>query len=104
ARRLEAEVARVPRHRALDAFLYELRRRDAEEVLRALPQGRGYRLGQAAEGAAAGAPSRRKVRRAARERVAARAHRVDKISSAPGRDDDVDGAAESGRLRHLRGL
>ena len=47
----------VPRHRALDAFLHGLWRRPAEEVLRPFPQGRGDRLGQAAEGAAAGASS-----------------------------------------------
>ena len=66
ARRLEAEMARVPRHRALDAFLHGLRRRAAEEVLRPFPQGREDRLGQAAQGATAGAPHRQ-VRRAARD-------------------------------------
>ncbi len=68
ARRVGAEVARVPRHRALDAFLHRLRRRPAEEVLRPFPQRRGHRLGQAAEGAAAGAPSGREIRRAPRGR------------------------------------
>ena len=63
----------VPRPRALDAFLHRLRRRPAEEVLRPFPQGRGDRLEQAAEGAAAG-PPRRQVRRAAREGMAAQAH------------------------------
>ena len=71
ARRLEAEVARGARPRALDAFLYGLRRRAAEEVLRPFPQGREDRLGQAAEGAAAG-PPHRQVRRAPREGMAAR--------------------------------
>ena len=74
ALRVGAEMARVPRHRALDAFLHQLRPRPAEEVLRLLPQGRGHRLEQTAQSAAAGAPSRRTLRRAARERVAARAH------------------------------
>ena len=71
----------VPRHRALDPLLHRLRRRPAEEVLRPFPQGRGDRLGQAAEGAAPGAPSRREVRRAARERMAARAHAMDQVLS-----------------------
>ncbi len=94
ARRVGAEMARVPRHRALDAFLHRLRRGAAEEVLRPLPQGRGHRLEQAAEGAAAGAPSRREVRRAARERMAAGAHPVDQVPSPSGRHDDVDAGAD----------
>ncbi len=60
--------------RALDPLLHRLRRRPAEAVLRPLPQGRGHRLGPAAPGAAAGAPPRRALRRAARGRVAAGAH------------------------------
>ena len=54
---VEAEMAGEPRPRALDAFLHGLRRGAAEEVLRPFPQGREDRLGQAAQGAAAGAPS-----------------------------------------------
>ena len=42
---VRTEMARSARHRALDAFLHELRRRPAEEVLRPFPQGRGHRLG-----------------------------------------------------------
>ena len=61
---LEAEVARGARPRALDAFLYRLWRRAAEEVLRPFPERREDRLGQAAEGAAAG-PPQGQVRRAA---------------------------------------
>ena len=70
----DEQMARSARHRALDAFLHELRRRPAEALLRPLPEGRGHRLGQAAESAASGPPSRREIRRAARERMAARAH------------------------------
>ena len=43
--------------------------------------GQEHRLGQAAERAAAGAPSRRQIRRARRERMAARAHAVDQVLS-----------------------
>ena len=43
-------------------------------------KGEQQRLGQAAAGAAAGAPPRREVRRAPRERMAARAHAVDAAS------------------------
>src|ERR1700730_6282909 len=91
----------VPRERALDAFLYRLRTPTAEEILRPFPQGRGHRLGQAAESAAAGAPSRRKIRCPARERVAARTHRLDEILSACSRHDDVACAAEIRRRSHI---
>ena len=64
ARRLEGQMARGARHRALDAFLHRLRPRAAAQVLRLLPEGRGHRLGQAAARAAAGAPSGREIRRA----------------------------------------
>ncbi len=101
ALRVGAEMARSARHRALDAFLHGLRRRPAEEVLRPLPQRRGHRLGQAAEGAAAGAPSRREIRRAARERMAARAHAMDQVLRPSGRHDDVDRDAEFAKLGHL---
>ena len=82
----------VPRPRALDAFLHRLRRRAAEEVLRPFPQGRGHRLEEAAEGAAAGAP-RRQVRRAAREGMAARAHALDQVLPRPGGSFAVGQAA-----------
>ena len=91
-RRLEAEMAGEPRPRALDAFLHGLWRRAAEEVLRPFPQGREDRLGQAAQGAAAGA-SRRQVRRAAREGMAAQAHQVDQDVPRPGGFLAVDQAA-----------
>ncbi len=76
-RRQQGEVARDARRRALDALLHRLRRRDAEEVLRLLPEGREERLGSAAESAAPDPPSRRALRRARRERMAACAHALD---------------------------
>ncbi len=76
-RRQQGEVARDARRRALDALLHRLRPRDAEEVLRLLPEGREERLGPAAESAAPDPPSRRALRRACRERMAARAHALD---------------------------
>ena len=81
ARRLEGQVARGARHRALDAFLHRLRPRAAAQVLRLFPEGRGHWLGQAAARAAAGAPSGRDVRRARRERMADRAHAMDEALS-----------------------
>ena len=80
-RRLQAEMARGARHRALDALLHRLRRRPAEEVLRLFPQGREERLGQAAARAAQRPPSGRKVRHPPRDRLAARAHAMDQIPS-----------------------
>ena len=80
ARGVEAEMAGSARRLALGAVLYRLRREAAEALLRLFPQGREERLGQAAARAAAGAPSRREIRRAARERMAARAHAVDAAS------------------------
>ena len=70
----------------------------AEEVLRPFPQGREDRLGQAAEGAAAG-PPRRQVRRAAREGMAAQAHQVDQVLPRSGGLLAVD---RSGRARKRR--
>src|SRR4026207_361314 len=66
---------------ALGAVLHRLRRGAAEAVLRLFPQGREERLGPAAARAAQRAPSRREVRAALRERVAARAHPVDAVLS-----------------------
>src|SRR5581483_3635873 len=63
-RRVQTKVAGEPRPRALDALLYGLRARLAEEVLRPFPQGRKDGLGQTTEGAAADPPCRREVRRA----------------------------------------
>ena len=56
--RLRAEVARGARRCALVALLHRLWSRPAEAVLRALPQGRGHRLGPPAAGSAADPPSR----------------------------------------------
>ena len=92
ARRVAAEVARGARHRALDALLHGLRRRAAEAVLRPLPQGRGQRLARQPRVAAPGSPSRRAVRRARGERVAARAHAVDEVLPRPGAGTLAPGA------------
>ena len=89
---VEAEVARSARPRALDAFLYGLRCRASEEVLRPFPERREDRLGQAAEGAPAG-PPQRQVRRAAREGMAAQAHEVDQVLPRSRDFRDVDQAA-----------
>src|SRR4051812_46093445 len=75
ARRVEGEMARGTRHRALDALLYRLRARASAAVLRPLPEGRG-RLGQAVTGAAPG-PAPRQVRPAPGKRMADRAHAMD---------------------------
>ena len=73
-------------------------------------KGEENRLGQAAQGAAPGPPSRREVRRPRRERMAARAHAVDEILSRPRRRHaardprDRQGDAElrrDGRRPHL---
>ena len=77
ARRVEGQVARGARHRALDALLHRLWPRAAAPLLRPLPARQEERLGQAAQGAPAGAPPRREIRRAQGERVAAGAHEVD---------------------------
>src|SRR2546425_11443701 len=69
-------MARSPRHRALDALLHRLRQEPAAAVFRLLPQGPQERLGQAAQGTAADT-ARRSLRRAPRERVAARQDAVD---------------------------
>ena len=79
-------------------FYSQLRRGPAEALLRPFPQGRGHRLGQAAAGVAQHPPSRREIRAARRERMAARAHAMDEIficirtaslgtDGADGRDD-----------------
>src|SRR5262244_3145961 len=86
------------RARALDAFLHGLWIRPAETVLRPLPQGGSNRLGQAAEGAVAGAPSRGAVRRAARERMAPRPHAVDQALSRCGRLSALDRATDGDRV------
>src|SRR5207247_176736 len=64
ARRIEGQVARGARHRALDPLLYRLRRGTAEAFFRVLPEGRAERLGPAAARAIASAPHR-PLRRAA---------------------------------------
>src|SRR5262249_54309326 len=83
ARRIEAEVARGAWHRALDPLLHRLRAQAAARLLRPRPARQSERLGRAAEGAAAGTASRRKIRRARRERVAARADELDEALPPP---------------------
>ena len=73
------QMARSARHRALDALLHRLRPQAATALLRLFPARQEERLGQAAARATAGAP-RRPLRRARRERMAARAHQVDASS------------------------
>ena len=84
ARGRQGQVARSARHRALDAFLHRLRPRAAAALLRLLSARQEERLGQAAESPAAGPPSRRKVRGARRERMAAQAHEMDQALPRPG--------------------
>ena len=67
ARRLEAEMAGGARRHAFHLVLRQIRAGLAAPLLRAFPQGRGYRLGQAAEGAAQHPPPRREIRAARRE-------------------------------------
>src|SRR5262245_10688243 len=95
-------MARGAWHRALDAFLHQLRSRPAEEILRSFPQGRGYRLGQTAQGGAPSSPSRREIRRTPRKRMAARAHAVDQILHRPGKPDALQEFAIIGCRRDLR--
>ena len=84
ARRVEAEMARSARHRALDAFLHRLRPRAAAALLRSFLARQEERLGQAAAGAASGAP-RRPLCRARRKGMAAQAHQMDAVLSRSGR-------------------
>ena len=77
ARRLQAEMAGGARRHPLHAVLRQIRPGSAEEVFRPFPERRKQRLGQAAEGAAQRPPSRREVRAARRERMAAGAHAMD---------------------------
>ena len=96
----EAEVAGGARRHPLHAVLRQVRPGPAEALLRSLPQGRGQRLGAAAEGAAQHPPSRRKVRAARRERMAARAHAMDQVLSAsrPSLGTEPAAAAETAEL------
>src|SRR4051812_4348092 len=80
ARRVEGEMARGARHRALDALLYRLWARASAAVFRPLPEGRG-RLGQAVTRAAPG-PAPRQVRPAPGKRMAYRAYAMDEDVSA----------------------
>src|SRR6185369_6465585 len=66
ARRVEREVARGPRHRALDALLHRLWARASASLLQSFPQGRG-RLEKPTPRPAPGA-ARRSLRRAPGER------------------------------------
>src|ERR1700730_401788 len=72
-------MAGSPRHRALDAFLHRLWAQAAAQVLRLFSPRQEERLGQAAEGPAAGPPRERKIRRARRERMAGQAHKMDEV-------------------------
>src|ERR671914_957232 len=76
-----AEVARAPRPRALDALLHGLRGEAPEALLRALPEGRGHRLGFAAPRALASAARGWDLRRARRGRVADSAYGVDPLGA-----------------------
>ena len=84
-RRLQAEVARSARRHPFHPLLQQLRRNPAEALLRSFPQRRGYRLGAAAARDAQHSASRRKIRPARRDRMAAGAHAMDQIFSAAGR-------------------
>src|SRR5262249_56333805 len=90
--------------RALDTLLHRLRREPPEAVLRPLPEGRGHGLDEAAEGRAAGAPPRRALRRAPRERMAARAHEVDEALPRSERSGPRARARRAPRRRQLRRL
>ena len=57
----------------------KLRCRPAAALLRPFPQGRGHRLGQAAEGRAQHPPAGREIHVAGRERMAAGAHAMDRV-------------------------
>ena len=57
----------------------------AEKILRPLPERRKHRLGRPAAGVAEHPPSRREICAAGGERMAARAHAMDKIFPAAGR-------------------
>ena len=94
-RRLQAEVARSARRHAFLSLLHELRRRITATLLRPLPQGRGYRLGQAAEGRAQYPPAGREVHPARRERMAADAHAVDQVLPERRGSQPGPGAAET---------
>ena len=85
ARRVEGQMARSARHRALDAFLHRLRPRAAEALLRLLPARARKRLGRSSRACCCRCATRREVRRARRERMAARAHEVDEVLSRSGR-------------------
>ena len=78
---IAAEMARSARRYAFLAFLQRVWLRFAEALLRSFPQGRGHRLGAPTQGGAQYPPARRAVHPAGGERVAARAHPVDQISS-----------------------
>src|ERR1700733_2042687 len=64
ARREQEQVARGSRAGTLERILHRLRCRSAEAVLRSFSERGKYRMGQAAQGAAANQASRRKVHRA----------------------------------------
>src|SRR5262245_28864215 len=88
-------MAGGPWHRALDPFLHRLRARAAIALLRLFFAREEGRLGQTAEGVAAGT-ARRQVRAALRERMAAQADAMDEILSRPV-GDDADNQKAIGR-------
>ena len=83
-------------------FYSELRRRPAAALLRPFPQGRGHRLGQAAEGRAQHPPAGREIHAARRERMAARAHAMDQVLSAARRPQPEPRAADGRDHADLR--
>src|SRR5262249_42955517 len=82
-------MARSARDRTLDALLHRLWARAAAALLRSFSARQEARLVEATQGAAAG-PSRRQIRTARRERMAAQTHAVDEILSRSGVDDTAD--------------
>ena len=83
--RLRAEMARGARPRALDPLLHRLRNQASEAILRSLPEGRRQRLGQVAARPLEHTPRQFDLRRAFRERMAARPNPVDEILPRPQR-------------------
>src|SRR6185437_1065392 len=81
ARRVKAEMARGPWHRALDAFLHGLWPRAAASLLRLFSARQGHDMDEAAARVSAGPPPWRKIRAARRKRVAAQAYQVDQVLS-----------------------
>ena len=98
------EMAGSPRLRALDGVLYPLRGEAPEAVLRPLSQGRGHRLDGEPPRHAQGAPRRREIRRAQRERMAPRQNAVDEVLSQPRIHEPRRRTHRSRSDHHLRGI